>query len=45
VVQKWLDKADVETFGEMPADVVLKCIAYVEAKLETPAPKEAASAL
>jgi len=45
VVQKWLDKADVETFGEMPADVVEKCIAYVEAKLQTPAPKEAASAL
>lgn len=39
IVQKWLDKADVETFSEMPADVIAKCIAYVEAKLN---PKEAA---
>jgi hypothetical protein len=36
IVQKWLDKADVETFAEMPAEVVAKCIAYVEAKLAPP---------
>ena len=36
IVEKWLDKADVETFAEMPAEAVEKCIAYVEARLATP---------
>jgi hypothetical protein len=36
IVEKWLDKADVESFAEMPADVIAKCIAYVEAKLNPP---------
>jgi len=34
IVEKWLDKADVETFAEMPEEVIAKCIAYVEAKLQ-----------
>lgn len=44
IVEKWLDKADAESFAEMPADVIDKCIAYVEAKLN-PQPKEVASAV
>lgn len=33
IVQKWLDKADVESFAEMPASIVEKCIAFVEARV------------
>lgn len=43
VVQKWLDKANAESFAEMPAEAVGKCIAYVEGLLngaEKPAAAE-----
>ena len=45
IVQKWLDKAEVEMFQEMPEAVIAKCIAYVEAKLATPTQKEVAGAV
>lgn len=31
---KWLSKAQVETFADMPADMVLKCIEFVKKKME-----------
>lgn len=42
IVQKWLDKLDAESFAEMPADAIEKCIAMVESKLETPTAATAA---
>lgn len=38
-VDKWLDKAKVETFEDMPADALAKCISYVRERL----PKTAAA--
>lgn len=40
IVQKWLDKADAESFAQMPADAVVKCIAYAEARVIAPSAKE-----
>jgi AAA domain len=37
IVQKWLDKADAETFADMSTDAVAKCIAYVESRIASPA--------
>lgn len=37
VVQKWLDAADAESFAEMPADSIAKCIALVETRIHTAA--------
>lgn len=33
-VEKWFKKAGVETFAEMPADAISKCISYVKELLE-----------
>lgn len=39
IVAKWLDAADATSFGELPEDVISKCIAMVEARVApTPAP-------
>lgn len=42
VVQKWLDKANAESFADMPADAISKCITFVESKVNQPAPATAA---
>lgn len=34
IIQKWLTKADVDTFEEMNSEVISKCIEYVEKQLE-----------
>lgn len=33
VIEKWKDKAGVETFAEMDTDTIAKCIAYLDAKI------------
>jgi hypothetical protein len=33
-VEKWLDKAGVEDFNDMPAEIIVKCIAFVQKRLE-----------
>lgn len=42
IVQKWLDAADASSFSEMPADSIAKCIAMVEARIQTPTASAAA---
>ncbi|HYF35138.1 MAG TPA: AAA family ATPase [Prosthecobacter sp.] len=37
LVEKWLDKAKVDTFEDMPSDTLAKCIAFVREKLPTAA--------
>jgi hypothetical protein len=37
IIQKWLDKAQAETWEEMPADVIQKCIDYLNEQIK---PKE-----
>ena len=33
-VEKWLAKAGVDLFEDMPADAIAKCIAYVQNRLQ-----------
>lgn len=41
-VEKWFDKAGAEALEELPADVALKCILWMEAKVVTPVSREEA---
>ena len=35
IIQKWLAKADVDSFDQMNGDTIQKCIDFVQAKLDT----------